>query len=172
MSYTGVSWSIYGRKIVDFNKGVMGNEDEIQSASSSGSLNAENLIPGLSSGKKFSTRNNIKVIFGISNEDNDAGQSFVPYFDGTNITFDISAPLSGISLIHYTNDVNYAGYIRPVLRSLNYRKLFKTAYEADEFIPDNSTKYVKPTKSGTVIIQGSACTFFLFWIFQAFLHFY
>jgi len=111
-------------------------------AKTTGSLvnfDASDLIPGLSSGRKFTIGRNRRVEFGISNEDEDAGQSFVPYFDGNEVTFDIKSPLSGITLIHYTNDVNYAGFIRPVIRSLDYRKLFSTSYEVEQFVSLNYT---------------------------------
>lgn len=64
-----------------------------------------------------------------SNGEQDAGQSFIPYFDATEVGFNSAAPISSIALIHYTNDAKYAGFIRPSIRSLNYKK----------FILQNST---------------------------------
>ena len=50
----------------------------------------------------------------------DAGQSMVPYFDSTDISFDVRAPLGGIGFFHHSSSSDYAGYIRPFIYSLNY----------------------------------------------------
>lgn len=63
---------------------------------------------------------NTVIKFGVSNQEADIGQTFVPFFDGVDVTFDFVSPLSGLGLLHYTNDDKYAGYIRPYLRSFNY----------------------------------------------------
>ena len=47
----------------------------------------------------------------------------VPYFDSTDITFDMKTPLGGIGFLHHTNNDRYAGYIRPVILSLNYSEI-------------------------------------------------
>lgn len=58
-----------------------------------------------------------------SNEGADAGQSFLPYFDPVEVTFDKPAPISMIELIHYTNDERYAGFIRPFIKSIDYKNV-------------------------------------------------
>jgi hypothetical protein len=145
-TFIGASWSIYGRKLVDFNRGILGSEENVNSVGNY-RYDASDLIPGLSSGKRFTIGKNRRVSFGISNEDEDAGQSFVPYFDGNEVTFDIKSPLTGISLIHYTNDPKYAGFIRPVIRSLDYRKLFSTSYQVEKFAQFNQTQHKKGARS-------------------------
>jgi len=125
---------------VNFNTGLLGDEKHIQTPDNVRSINFENLVPGLNrNSNNFKHQNNSIVKFEVSDEDNDAGQSFVPYFDGNDISFKVKSPLSGITLMHYTNDEKYAGYIRPVIKSLDYRKFFNTTYRFDEFIPANFT---------------------------------
>ncbi|CAO1353050.1 unnamed protein product [Diamesa tonsa] len=63
---------------------------------------------------------NYNILFGTSNQKSDAGQSMVPYFDSTDITFDVKAPLGGIGFLHHTSSVEYAGFIRPYILNLNY----------------------------------------------------
>lgn len=53
----------------------------------------------------------------MSNERTDGGQEFVPFFDATDVK-NVS-PLSGFGLLHYTNDDEYAGYVRPYLITYN-----------------------------------------------------
>lgn len=65
------------------------------------------------------------INFDYSTEITDAGQSFVPYFDGDDVTFTHAAPISGIGIIHYTNDPEYAGYIWPIIETMDYGKVFK-----------------------------------------------
>lgn len=68
---------------------------------------------------------NVKFAFVKSDEETDAGQSFLPYFDPSDVTFDQPAPLSMIEFAHYTNNEDYAGYIRPIIKSLDYRKFIE-----------------------------------------------
>ena len=42
------------------------------------------------------------------------------YLDGSDISFDVKAPLAGIGFYHYTNDDSYFGFIRPYIFALNY----------------------------------------------------
>lgn len=89
-------------------------------------------IPGLDeSSDKFKINKKLLIEFGLSNEEADAGQSFVPYFDGSDITFDVKSPLSGLGLFHYTRHSDYAGYIRPTLQSLNYENFIFDLKEND-----------------------------------------
>lgn len=98
-------------------------------------------IPGLEPTKKtfevtYGGANNTFIIFGASNEVADVGQTFVPFFDGVAVTFDSPSPLSGVGLMHYTNSKDFAGYLRPFLRSFNYAEHLEY-YE----------KYLQPAKS-------------------------
>jgi hypothetical protein len=65
------------------------------------------------------------IQFGISNIENDEGQTFVPSFIGNDITTDSPCPLSGIGLMHYTNedDFSYAGHIKPYLKTFSFHHL-------------------------------------------------
>jgi hypothetical protein len=64
------------------------------------------------------------IDFNYSTEETDAGQTFVPFFDGDDVTFTHPAPISGMGLIHYTNDPKYAGYIWPIIETMDYGKIF------------------------------------------------
>jgi len=55
--------------------------------------------------------------------------------------------LSGLTFVHYTNDENYAGYIKPVISSLDYRKYFNTSYQPEDFV---NVDYAKILKNLTV----------------------
>lgn len=46
-----------------------------------------------------------------------------PFFDGSDIHFEPKVPLSGIGLMHYTNDDNYAGLIVPYLKTMKYKHI-------------------------------------------------
>ena len=61
----------------------------------------------------------------------DAGQSMVPYFDSTDIAFDVRSPLGGIGFFHHSSSSDYAGYIRPIIYSLDYRSLGAFSLEDD-----------------------------------------
>lgn len=75
--------------------------------------------------RNFTVSRDVIVRFQKSDERTDAGQSFVPFFDPIEATFDPPAPLSMIELIHYTNDAKYSGFIRPLIKSLDYRKFLE-----------------------------------------------
>ena len=70
---------------------------------------------------QLTQKTNYNFKFKMSDETYDAGQSFVPYFDATAITFDPPAPISSIGLSHFTNDDEYAGLVRPTIKSLDYQ---------------------------------------------------
>jgi hypothetical protein len=53
----------------------------------------------------------------------------VPYLDGTEATFEIASPLSNIKFIHFTNDDEHAGFIKPIIQSMDYRKHFFEKFE-------------------------------------------
>jgi hypothetical protein len=63
------------------------------------------------------------IEFDISSYDYDIGQSFVPFFDAEKTKIDKSVPLSGIELMHYTNDRKYAGFIKPYLIAAHFKDL-------------------------------------------------
>jgi len=139
---SAVVWTIYGRKLY-FNRGILGEEYIKQSHDAAKTFDMFGKIEGLSSSTNFTVRNITKIKFSTSSEGYDNGQSFVPYFDGNAVTMDIKAPLSGIGLIQYTNDWTFAGYIRPVLKSLDYRKYFSTSFETDDYVPANYAELMK-----------------------------
>ena len=92
-----------------------------------------NIFFGTSSQKGNTFRSNIMLNIYNINHLADAGQSTVPYFDSTDITFDIKTPLGGIGFFHHTSNSDYAGYIRPVILSLNYTKIAKIEKEIPYF---------------------------------------
>lgn len=63
----------------------------------------------------------------------DAGQSMVPYFDATDITFDEKSALGGIGFMHHSSSMDYAGYIRPLIYSLHYNYLDLFFDEEDDY---------------------------------------
>lgn len=71
-------------------------------------------------GTRITQKSNINLKFQKSDEQSDAGQNTVPFFDTTNIAFDSIAPISSIGLIHYTNSDEYAGFVRPTIKSIDY----------------------------------------------------
>lgn len=84
-------------------------------------------IPGIDTNtENVTVTRNLVIEFGMSNEKVDAGQSFLPYFDGTNVTPKNRRWLSGLGLLHYTRNHTYAGYVKPYLKTLNYGDLFLT----------------------------------------------
>jgi len=81
-------------------------------------------IPGLSNNATSFFKTYKRLIeFKISDEEKDAGQTLVPYFDGSPVEIEMTSPLSGIAFVHYSNQRDYAGYIRPVLKTFNYLSL-------------------------------------------------
>jgi hypothetical protein len=112
----------YGDSI-DFIRGVLyGNEYH------SGEEGANfNHNPGSYEGISSSTNNkfivtrNHRINFRHETSSEYSGYGKVtPFFDTSEVKFDQPAPITSIQLIHYTNDVNYAGYIRPIIKSFNY----------------------------------------------------
>lgn len=114
-------------------------------------------IPGVeNSSDKFAVTKNKKVLFGLSNEEVDAGQSFVPYFDGADITLDVKSPLTGIGFLHYTKNESYAGYIRPFLNTLDYSN-FIFEIESD----DPTLKSIRnPVLNSAEVLKSSNILYF------------
>lgn len=114
----------YGKEIENFNAGKLSNTFSNSTFELSSSLlDLEYKIPGVSFSSKLSVIKSKIIKFGRSNEKADAGQSFVPYFDGSEVTTENKVPLSGIELIHFSDDHNYAGYIKPNLITFDVSKL-------------------------------------------------
>lgn len=70
-------------------------ESSMDSAITGSSISLNNTLPGTDSNINVIDKRKI-ITFGQSNEKADAGQSFVPYFDGRSITFDVKSPISGL----------------------------------------------------------------------------
>ena len=122
-----VRLQIYGQELTDFETGTMDSSVSTESASGWTAVKSiEGKIIGLRDGSVDFKRTISQTIeFGVSDEQTDAGQSFVPYFDGTAIEFDKKGPLSGVGFMHYSNDDSYAGYIRPYIMSFKYKHVIK-----------------------------------------------
>lgn len=130
-----LSFDIYGKKIESFSLGIIGAEETAARLETpDSSYESDEKIPGLAKTGKFFITKQKYVKFGISNEEVDAGQSFVPYFDGTEIVMDVRSPLSGLGFLHYLNNDSYAGFIRPYLKSLNYEDFIMKLEEDDPTI--------------------------------------
>lgn len=116
-----LSLTSFGRHIENFALGTLENNEMMQEASSSGggTNNQEFKHPGKSNSTNIKVNKNRIISFGLSNEKSDAGQQFVPFFDGSDISINSLSPLSGFGLLHYTDDEDYAGYIRPFLIIFN-----------------------------------------------------
>lgn len=126
------------RRVANYSTGTLGEDDYRMAIfeDTRTTLDTTNKIPGLNREGKWKITRHAHFQFERSVEYKDAGQSLLPYFDGTPITFNIPSPLGGIELFHYTNDVNYAGYIRPNLISFDYKKVFVNDEEQDSSIED------------------------------------
>jgi hypothetical protein len=136
-----LSLSIIGRELLDFKNSTLGSEIVKNTGSIDKFFNAYDKIPELSkTNTLYTVRMNARVSFSISNEKADAGQSFVPYFDGSEVSFNIKSPLSGLTFVHYTNDESYAGYVKPVISSLDYRKYYNMSYQPEEFVKVDYSK--------------------------------
>jgi hypothetical protein len=117
-----LSLRVYGKVIEDFNFGSLGRQTISFDAPEYNEVNDQELnAPGTITGTGNSDIvNKFKTIrFGMSNSLADAGQSFVPFFDGTEVTTDNKVPLAGIGFMHFTSSDEYAGYIKPYLITLN-----------------------------------------------------
>jgi hypothetical protein len=67
------------------------------------------------------TSRNVSINFKNNETYVEAGAYLLPYFDGSEVTFDLPAPLSTIELAHIAIGQNHAGYILPIIKSLNYK---------------------------------------------------
>ena len=100
--------------------GVLNTDTVLKSYTSvSSTKSAEDAIPLIDSAvETYNVYSNVKISMGKGNEEKDAGQSFLPYFDSQNIELTIPAPLSGLELIYY-NTPEYGGFVRPRISSIN-----------------------------------------------------
>lgn len=116
---------LFAREFDSFSKGILGKEVHSYGDKPTTKSSLTEKLPGLANLGTYSFLHDAVLKFEISNEDEDAGQSFLPYLDGSPITFDIPSPVGGIELYHYTNNDTYGGFVRPNINSLDYRKIFK-----------------------------------------------
>ncbi|CAO1346334.1 unnamed protein product [Diamesa tonsa] len=118
-----VRLQVNGQGLIDFEMGKMGPPWSFMKKYAWTDVKSiEGKLIGLRNHSTVYTKTTNQIIkFGVSDEKTDAGQSFVPYFDGTAIEFDNKTPLSGVGFMHFTNDDSYAGYIRPYIMSFRYK---------------------------------------------------
>lgn len=118
-----LSMKSFGRNFESFVLGTLENNEVTQEASSSGGKLKHSdqsfKNPGKSDSTIIKVKKNQIISFGLSNEKSDAGQQFVPFFDGSDVTIDSLSPLSGFGLLQWTTDEEYAGYISPFLITYN-----------------------------------------------------
>jgi hypothetical protein len=122
---SGISLRVFGQKIENFQKSLFSEKVYNLTAPTS-----EKVVNGYGAGLStkrmyFSVTNKGAIDFDWSAERIDAGQSFVPYFDGNDASFDYSAPVCGIGIVQYTNDKEYGGFLRPIISTIDYKKIFE-----------------------------------------------
>lgn len=118
-----MSLRIFGKNIESFTLGRIGDDEYYADTANTGSEKSLNFkIPGLDlkSSQNFITNKHQTIEFGLSNEEVDAGQSFVPYFDGSDTSLDVKSPIAGLGFLHYTNNEDFAGFVKPYTITLNY----------------------------------------------------
>jgi hypothetical protein len=114
-----------GREIADFLTGTLGRSIFDDARDYETVNNCEHRKPG-SSGSQYNVSKFQTIRFGLSDQESDASQNFVPYFDGSVVTTETLTPIAGIGLMHFTGDREYAGYIKPYLVTLNYEAHIKS----------------------------------------------
>lgn len=132
---------IHGKVInaQSFGLGILDKTDN-SFADSTTALNSDRIILddkeyGLAEGPNV-THPKYQVIkdFLIVFTQNDNGKSTFPFFDLKSMTYDTKSALGGIGFFYYTNDDNYAGFIRPYLVPVNYKSFFeRPSYEENIF---------------------------------------
>lgn len=132
-SHDFIGVKVFGRKIdkQSFSFGIMNTMEngKFSQTVSKLELNVDGKEPGLASDENITYSNytinkDLHLVFGIGDENKP-----VSLFDTKSITYDIKSPIAGIGFMHYTNNDDYAGYIRPYLVALNYRDFFKIKEE-------------------------------------------
>lgn len=114
---------VYGKILESFEDGILGNVEYLAPSKNRYRQLSIGNQPGLKSkDRSFTVSQDVWLEFGKSDEGTDAAQTFVPYFDSYSATFDPPAPISMVNLIHVTNNGDHAGFIRPWVKSLDYKK--------------------------------------------------
>jgi hypothetical protein len=108
-----------GREVEDFLTGALGRSI-FNLAQDFQTINDREFRKPGSAHTRYAVSKFQTIRFGLSEEDSDESQNFVPYFDGSEVTTETLTPLAGIGLMHFTGDNEYAGYIKPYLITLNY----------------------------------------------------
>lgn len=121
--------NIFGRKVSDFFGALQAERVTLNKDGVSEFRNVDvmNTIPGLNNGKTddatFKTTQKsrwINVIhFATSRMEDDMGQTLLPQFSAEDVVPNAPVPLSGIGLMHFTNDNNYGGFIKPFYMTYN-----------------------------------------------------
>lgn len=119
-----VGLKVFGKKLSTESLIVLGAaESSAEGEHTSGEIDQDGKIEGISgSSSNYNVFRHNTVKFGISNEISDAGQSFVPFFDGSDVAFNNKAPLRGVGFLLF-EQAGTAGYIRPYLLTYNYNNL-------------------------------------------------
>lgn len=116
-----VKLTLFGKEIENVIEGTLGKKEErVEGVTSS-----DDFKPGVKVGLKADVLSSIivksiKLKFGMSDDDTDAMQSYVPYFDAHEAVFQVPSPLSSIGMIYYTNDKEYAGYVKLTIKSMHF----------------------------------------------------
>lgn len=115
-----IGYTVFAKTIIDLATGELDDSEEVYTELGYGTkFNSAGKHPGLSTGSTYTKQMLGKVYFGKSNQYIDAGQSFLPYFDGNDVEFDVKIPLAEIGFFHYTNNNSYyAGYLKPYIGSI------------------------------------------------------
>lgn len=116
---------VYGRELSLLEGTLNGDEVSAGDGGDYQTLSTGNRVGIGSKENRQNVSRDVKIYFKKSDERSDAGQSYVPHFDPTEVTFNEPAPLSMIELVHYTDFSDYAGFIRPVVKSLDYRRFIR-----------------------------------------------
>lgn len=108
-----IQLGIYGRKglKIFFKSGKSGNHLIMDSF--------KNKVPLFKSKHQFTRTYENILIFDRSSFEQDMGQSFVPHLSTKEVKISPLSLLSGIGLVHLTNDNEYAGVIVPYVRTAN-----------------------------------------------------
>lgn len=150
---------VFTRKVLNFSQGILSAETSVIQKAHGVLINNNSIFhANFTNTGRFIVSHDGAVEFQMTSEESDAGQNFAPFFDGSDVGFDSVAPISSVGLIHYTNDKDYAGYIRPTISSLNYRNLFKDKYQVKKWKSINFDKFVQIANSaareGQVLFCG------------------
>lgn len=143
---------IFGRSIKSFSFGQLGEKTSFKEVKVPKNEVAESFkdkIPRMNSQSSLFTKLTLRTVeFGISNEKADAGQSYVPYFDGSSVTLDVKGPLKGLGFVHYTNNQNYSGYIKPFVKTLDYKDFVHNLLDTDPSLVFSKDFSISPTNCG------------------------